>query len=188
MFHLHSEQAFGNSLGDRISQKCTGLLISIAMDFDMIHSNPKNQLWFRASGWRRRCAGSWRQRETAGSREQSRRHEGILPGRCVARPRHSSRNPMKQEFGQRWIFLRRGATLFCVGINMVKKTDSQRHVTHDWIAKDHIMIDKYVIWSEYEHNVPLLEFTRSSSMTPLGRHRVGQFILWQLAVIKFNSI
>ena len=48
------------------------------------------------------------------------------------------------------------------------------------------MIDKYVIWSEYEHNVPLLEFTRSSSMTPLGHHRVGQFILCQLAVIKFN--
>ena len=101
-------------------QKCTGLLLSIAMDFDMIHSNPKNQLCFRASGWRRRCAGSWRQRETAGSREQSRRHEGILPGRCVARPRHSSRNPMKQEFGQRWIFLRRGTSLFCVGINVEK--------------------------------------------------------------------
>ena len=70
--------------------------------------------------------------------------------------------------------------------SMLKKTDSQRHVTHDWIAKDHIMIDKYVIWSEYEHNIPLLEFTRSSSMTPLGHHRVGQFILCQLAVIKFN--
>ena len=166
-------------------QKCTGLLLSIAMDLTWFTAIPRISCDSEQAGG----AGAV---QVADAKEKllevGNKADGMKAS-CLAAVLPVHATPL----GIRWNKNLDKGGFFCAEEqvsfaweSMLKKTDSQRHVTHDWIAKDHIMIDKYVIWSEYEHNIPLLEFTRASSMTPLGYHRVGQFILCQLAVIKFN--